>query len=277
MKKLLLVIVCFGMVSGMAFSQSSKKQTSLSKKIPYTTYDRRPLLSCDSYSPAQKKSLQKEFDKKLKQAKSKRDKTVAAATFLVELEYSIPYAYEWNIPEPGYELVARYPRKGLFLNDITEMAKGVNNTYPAWGCPVPTHERYPRKTVQGLGDSYENGFHCSSFVGWALRNGDAITDTTVLYQTHANKYRVFPGTREIPLKNAVDSNLIRPGDLLWFKGHIAMVIALEGDYVIFASGEGGDKHDATRGVRWRAFNKKTTNYSKFQYSSIIEMKNVYGD
>src|SRR5690606_30805032 len=117
----------------------------------YRGVDKRPLLSCDSYTASEKQALAEELVAKLGKMKTKRGKTVAAAAFLAGLEYCIPYSYEWKIPEPGYELVGRYTRNGLFLDDITEMEKGELVTYPAWGCLVPTHERYPRETIEGLG------------------------------------------------------------------------------------------------------------------------------
>src|SRR5690606_2844843 len=153
--------------------------------------------------------------------------------------------------------------------------KGELVTYPARGRLVPTHERYPRETIEGLGDFYENGFHCSSYLAWCFFNAGAILDVELLESTYANDYRKYPKSREFSLKGALES--IRIGDLLWFEGHVAIVIGVDGDTVIYASGEGGSAHTPTRGVRWRTFSKKNTNYDTFAYKSLIQMKGVYGD
>lgn len=233
--------------------------------------DERTLLQCESYTQEQKDSLQTAFSNALDKVNDKRGKVVTAATFLVSLKYRIPYGHEWKVSDTHeYDYVGRYTKKGLFLNAFTE--NGVS--HKPWGCLIPTHPRYPRETIANLGDYYENGLHCSSFVGWALYNGDAVTDVALLEKTYANGYRTFPRTTEVTLKGNAD--LIRPGDLIGFPGHIAMVIGIKGDIVVYASAEGGSAYPG-KGLSWLTFNKKTTNFDSFSYKYFIQMNKVYGD
>lgn len=234
--------------------------------------DTRSLLKCDSYTQIQKDSLNQLFAESINKAGNKRAKTVTAATFLVSMNYAIPYGFEWRIADdPSYEFVGRYTKKGLHLTRLTDSNGTVHQP---WGCLVNTHPRYPHQTVKNLGDTYENGLNCSSFIGWCLFNADAVTDLNLLERTYADDYRTFPLSTEINLKEGVES--IRPGDLLWFKGHIAIVIGVKNDIVIYASAEGGSVHPG-KGISWLTFNKKTTNFDTFAYKSLIQMNKVYGD
>ncbi len=233
--------------------------------------DERPLMHCESYTDKQKDSLQTAFFSALAKVGDKRGKVVTAATFLVSLDYRIPYGHEWKVSDTrDYDYVGRYTKKGLFLNAFTENGA----THKPWGCLIPTHARYPRATIANLGDYYENGLHCSSFIGWALYNGDAVTDMSLLEKTYANDYRKFPRTQEKSIKGNVE--LIRAGDLIGFPGHIAMVIGVKGDIIVYASEEGGSAYPG-KGLSWLTFNKKTTNFDTFSYKYFIQMNNVYGD
>lgn len=234
--------------------------------------DNRTLLQCDSYTQEEKDSLYRSLPEQIAKVRGKRNKVVTAATFLVSMKHRIPYGHEWIVADdPTYEFVGRYTRKGLFLDSFVD-DKGT--THLPWGCMIKTHPRYPREKVKNLGDYYENGLHCSSFIAWSLFNADAVTDLKLLEKTYANNYRTFPMTTEVSLKTAL--GLIRPGDLLWFPGHIAMVIGVKGDIVVYASAEGGSAYPG-KGVSWITFNKKTTDFDTFAYKSLIQMNRVYGD
>lgn len=233
--------------------------------------DNRSLLQGDSYSRRQKDSLYAAFSEALATVESKRGKVVTAATFLVTLDYRIPYGFEWKITDShDYDYVGRYTKKGLFLDEFTESGA----LHKPWGALIPTHPRYPRQNVQDLGDYYENGLHCSSFVAWALYNGEAVTDVALLEKTYANDYRTFPNTTEVTLKGNAD--LLRPGDLIGFPGHIAIVIGVKGNIVVYASAEGGSSYPG-KGISWLTFNKRTVNYDTFSYKYFIRMNNVYRD
>lgn len=235
--------------------------------------DTRPLMTCDAYTKQEADNLDKALKQDINKAPNKRGKVVTAATFLVSLDYAVPYGFEFRTKTqegPSYEYVGRFTREGLHLQRFTD-EKG---EHLPWGCLIKTHKNYPRENVQNLGDTYENGLQCSSFVGWCLFNGGAVQDLNLLEKTYANEYRTFPSSTEISLKEGIDA--IRAGDLLWFSGHIAIVIGVKDDIVVYASAEGGKAHPG-RGIRWLTFNKKTTNFDTFMYKSLIQMNNVYGD
>lgn len=290
--KYLTYLLCISTLSGLSFvacnnnidplvlpSVSEQKSSSGDIDIDFSfdykqIKDIRPPLNCDSYTPAQKDSLNNALMEAIAKAKNTRGKVVTAATFLVSLKYRIPYGHEWIVADdPSYEFVGRYTKKGLYLNSFVDN-KGT--THLPWGCMIKTHPRYPRHTIRNLGDYYENGLHCSSFVGWCLFNGDAVTDVALLDKTYANNYRTFPLTTEVSLKTGAE--LIRPGDLIGFPGHIAMVIGVKGDTIVYASAEGGSEYAPNKnGVSWLKFDKKKTNFDTFSYKYLIQMNKVYGD
>ena len=160
-------------------------------------------------------------------------------------------------------------KKGFFL-EVYDDGKG--GRYRPWGCMVKVSPQFPRNKIQGLGDEYANGLTCSRHVGWCLLNGEAVTDLDLLKRSYSKEYRDFPNTVAVNLKDNVDT--IKPGDLIWFEGHIAIVIGVEDDTVIYSSAEGGKKHPG-RGIRLAKFSKKNTNYDTFLYKMIIKMEKIY--
>lgn len=247
----------------------SKNDERIVIPFDYLKKDRRPHLTCDTYTKVQKDSLNRAFNQYVAKAKTIRGKVVSAAIFMVNMDHCIPYAWE-PTDVPGLEYVARYTKKGLFLTSIYENG----NIYPAWGCDV---ERVPGRFeyVKNLGDHYSNGLHCSSFVSWCLYNGGA-SSFEVLNKSFAATYKNFPNTVRVQLSKGY--NDIRPGDLLGFDVHIAIVIGVEGDYVIYANAVGGG--DATyqwHGVRRESFDRKKTDYNTFPYTFIVQMAGVYHD
>ena len=229
--------------------------------------DERPLMNCTKYDDEIIKAINDSLVITIHKAQTKREKVIAAAKFVVSFKTVIPYAYETAGEE--YKFICRYTRKGLFLKNVVENGY----TYPAWGCDAKTPQVYIDR-YKNLGATFKNGLHCSSFVGWCLYNA-GVADASVLDKTWANNYRTFPLSTEKNLKDAL--NLIQPGDLLWFDGHIALVIGVDGDTVLIAESAiwGSNHTDPRNGSRWRTFNKKTTNFDTFRFKSLIQMDGVY--
>lgn len=233
----------------------------------YKVVDQRPHLKCDTYTDVQKDSLNKLFTEYVGKAKTTCGKVVSAGLFLVNMDHCIPYSFEVG-KKPGYELVARYTRKGLFLTSFNE--NGV--THPAWGCDVA---RIPGTftTVKNLGDHYANGLHCSSYVSWCLFNGGVLS-YDILDKAFAANYKNFPNTVRVPLSEG--QNDILPGDLIGFEGHIGIVLGVEGDYVIYGSADGGkDATSLGHGVRRKYFHRKSVNYDDFPYKFLVKMDRLY--
>lgn len=245
--------------------------------IPFNYYqnDTRPLQTSESYTQIEKSLMEIEFNNRMNSVVGKRNKTVAAAIFLVGLKYSIPYAHRYAAETASYyNYVGRYTEKGLFFNKIIDAEGNVHNP---WGELVQTHPKFPRHEVQGMGDYYENGLNCSSFVSWALYNGGAVTDAKLLNRYFAVNYPKFPGAYQVSIKEGIED--IRIGDLIGFNNaHIAMVIGVNKDNVVFASADGGSiQGHPSSGLRYHTFNKKTTDWDTFLYKYIVKMENVYGD
>ncbi len=241
--------------------------------------DQRAHLQCDSYSDEEVEQLTRDFDIQMGQAKTLRGKVVSAGVFIASMKYCIPYAYPiWyhTRPEvnPEYRYFGMFMEKGLFLRPIN-----INGySYKPWGCPydsAPIRPHWPK--LKNLGAKADNGFTCSQVVGWCLINGGINKyGNEVLYSKWAEDLRKYPGGKEVLLKEGYKT--IRPGDLIGFQGHIALVIGVEGKYVIFISADGGS--DATwpgHGVRWHVFDRYGTDYNTYQYKFIVQMAGVYND
>ena len=241
--------------------------------------DQRAHLQCDSYSDEEVEQLTRDFDIQMGQAKTLRGKVVSAGVFIASMKYCIPYAYPiWyhTRPEvnPEYRYFGMFMEKGLFLRPIN-----INGySYKPWGCPydsAPIRPHWPK--LKNLGAKADNDFTCSQVVGWCLINGGINKyGNEVLYSKWAEDLRKYPGGKEVLLKEGYKT--IRPGDLIGFQGHIALVIGVEGKYVIFISADGGS--DATwpgHGVRWHVFDRYGTDYNTYQYKFIVQMAGVYND
>lgn len=239
----------------------------------YVGEDNRSFMRCDQYSESEIDSLERKFEDVMSKALTKREKVINSANFLVNLSHVIPYAHETY--DKGYELAWKYTRKGLFLRSIVENGY----LYPAWGCEILTPKELIG-SVKDLGETYRVGFHCSSFIRWCLYNADAVSKN-ILEASRANDFGNFPGTKKLVLKKSLDK--IRPGDLIYFyvdenNGHIALIIGVKGDVVTFVESARWDGHtDPRNGLRWRTFNKKTTDFDKYRFKYLIQMNEIYGD
>lgn len=245
--------------------------------INYVGEDNRPFMRCEQYNDYQIDSLEKAFTQVIENAKTKREKTVVAANFLVEIPHVIPYAYESHVP--GYELAWKFTRKGLFLRTIVENGR----LYPAWGCDILSSElpKERKETLTNLSETYKVGFHCSSFIRWCLYNADVVT-RNILEGSWANDFGGFPGSKKIALKEGISQ--LQYGDLLYFpvderNGHIAIIIGVKGEIVTFIESAlwGGNHTDFRNGLRWRTFNKRTTNFDTYRFKWLIKMNGVYCD
>lgn len=251
--------------------QCCSKEDSMPKPIdPSTKIDRRPFLPCNRYTVSQVDSINNVLAVAIGRESTIRAKTVAAAIFLThDFPYSIPYAYETS--RAGYKYVSRYYHEpGLFLKPFEEGG----HTYQPWGCDVPTPTGLYTH-VAHLEDNFANGIHCSGFTNWCLYNG-GITDIRA-DTTHANGYQNLPGVTKVDLATA--KNELQIGDFLWFDGHIALIIEIDGDEVKIAESAlwHNDHNDRRNGVKWFKFNRETINYNTFRFKSLLKMDGVYND
>jgi len=200
-----------------------------------------------------------------------RNKTVAAANFLVNFDHVIPYAYEYG--RPSYKYISRYARTGMFFENFEEGGY----TYQSWGRPVDVIPPY-YNNISNLGSTYINGLHCSGLICWCLHNaGYSKPDLVNLDTVIANRFGVFPETYKLPLATNVDS--IETGDLLHFPGHIAIVTGVEGDWVTIAEAAlwGNNHIDRRNGTKKRKFNRYRSDIANYRFKNIIKMREAYGE
>lgn len=241
--------------------------------------DQRPHLSEHSYSEPEIAKLERDFASLLASMKTTRGKVAAAGMFLAGMKYCIPYAYPiWHHTKPDenpdYRYCGMFMHPGLFLRPLREDGR----TYQPWGYPYDARPVRPHWTVlKNLGDTFGNGFTCSQLIGWTLVNaGINKYGNDTLYSKWADDLRSYPGSREVPLKEG-HANL-RAGDFLGFTGHISLVIAVDGDHVLFLSADGGgDAAWPGHGVRWHVFDRARVDYDHYQYKFLVDMSGVYGD
>lgn len=234
-----------------------------------TNEDVRPLLPCDIFSNDQVDSINNDLIAQIHKEATLRQKTLTAANYLINFPYSIPYAYETS--RIGYEYSAVYAGSGLFLKSITDNGK----VYAPWGCyldePTPLYDN-----IKNLDGKFANGLHCSSFIRWCLYNA-GIRGDIVKRETIANKFKEIPGVNTLTLET--NTAKIREGDILHFTGHVAIVLEVRNDTVKFAESAiwNSDHKDKRNGLRWRTFNKSTTDYSTFRFKWLLDMSKIYGE
>ena len=59
----------------------------------YLLLDKRPHLTCETYSSSQIDELNRQFEEAIRNSKTTRGKVVSAGLFLVSMDYCIPYAF----------------------------------------------------------------------------------------------------------------------------------------------------------------------------------------
>src|SRR5690606_12773354 len=231
--------------------------------------DLRPYLTCNRYNTTQIDSINNALKSAIDQEANLRAKAVAAAHFITHsFPYAIPYAYETS--RAGYKLISRYSREGFFLSPIDEDG----HTYQPWGCDVPTPAGL-YTDVANLQIHFANRIHCSWFTNWCWYNAGITnirSDTT-----HADGYQNLPGVIKENLLAVKDE--MKVGDFLYFKGHVAIIMEINGDIVkIGESALWNSNHtDRRNGVRWFTFNRSTVDYTTFRFKYLLKMGHIYGE
>ncbi len=234
------------------------------------------IVSCNSYSKEQVELLDNILKYEVEQAgPGTRAGVVAAATFLpLEFPYKIPYFYEnGRFTENESNRIAdgegRWYHKGLYLGEDKENSVELRINGPSsWGCPlINLQDDGNRKP----GELYPNGFDCSGYVSWVLYNGGLeqgdigaginpnLKDMTDLGELRYINY------------DLMHSGTVRPGDLIGWDGHIA-VIAWMTDTNIYVT------ESLLPGVVMDEYDYSSP-YSRFysRYSYTIDMSNQYSE
>ncbi len=121
-------------------------------------------------------------------------------------------------------LTTKYPRVKYFWGGKYNR-EGVN---PNWGCSKTVSDGGSSKT----GTIQISGLDCSGFVSWAHINGGFNTKAGSSTQKTMGQYVAFNSS-------AYDISKVKPGDLLWMSGHIAMIIDVSETSITYAESHSG--------------------------------------
>ena len=236
---------------------------------PPTLNNSKKIVPCNQYSKEQIDELDRILASRVEEAgEGTRAAAVAVSRFLtLEFPYKVPYFYEnGRISTNGVDGEGRYYRKGLYLgvdkqNEIKKVMVGPSS----WGCPLTNFENneYRKPNVR-----YPNGLDCSGYVSWILKNaGLDIGDIGAGFSHKYNYTEV--GELNKNTYELLHSGKVKPGDLIGWDGHIAMIGAMT-DTKIYVTesllpGVIMDEYDYS--------SPKSKFYSR--YDHIIDMSNQY--
>lgn len=133
-----------------------------------------------------------------------RDAVVAAALYLTNYKYQIPYF--WG---GGYS------------------GKGLN---PKWGCRQSHSIEHNCSKPLASDNSYcEWGLDCTGFTAWAFYQAGFTKDIVRVYGQDRSTWGNFDAAKHkyAFTTNQDKVNLIKPGDIVWREGHVGMVIGVD--------------------------------------------------
>lgn len=197
-------------------------------------------LSCNRYSLEESNLLDQLLDYRIKEAGEKtRAGAVEAARFLtLEFPYRLTYFLEnGRLITAGNRTYCdgegRYYHKGLYLHETKKESLIVSNRGPAiWGCDL--YNGVEKRT-------FANGLDCSGFISWALLNagydpGDGGAGITEL------KTDMDDLGKKITIKDAIELNHFKVGDLMSRYGHIGMIVGIDNETIYIAEALDDDLH-----------------------------------
>ena len=158
----------------------------------------------------------------------------------------------------------KYDVKLPYISSVTSspsidgQAFGKYNGYginPTWGTEGKWWSEYQRYY-------YQTGLDCSGFISWALHNG-------------GYKYQELHSSSFLNLgKNYSMSDYTgKAGDLLWRKGHIALILGVEDDGYVIAQEAGGENGLV---VSKTSFNGVDSVEEK-DFTTIVDMTDYYNN
>ncbi len=236
---------------------------------PMELNNKKSIVPCNKYTNDQINELDRILASRVEVAGvGTRAAAVAVSRFLtLEFPYKVPYFYEnGRISTTGVDGEGRYYRKGLYLGvdkqrEITKVMAG-----PAsWGCPLTNYEdnEYRKPNVR-----YPNGLDCSGYVSWILVNsGQDLGDIGAGFSHKFNYTQV--GELNKNTYELLHSGKVRPGDLIGWDGHIAMIGGMT-DTKIYVT------ESLLPGVIMDEYDYSSPSSSFYRrYDHIIDMSNVY--
>ena len=190
---------------------------------PTTLNNKKKTVPCNKYSNEQIAELDDILASRVEIAgEGTRAAAVEVSRFLtLEFPYKIPYFYEnGRISTNGVDGEGRYYRKGLYLG--VEKQKQIEKVMvgpSSWGCPLTNFEDDGYMIPNA---KYPNGLDCSGYISWILKQaGLDIGDIGAGFSSRYNYTQVGELNRNS--YELLHSGKVKPGDLIGWDGHIAMI------------------------------------------------------
>ena len=233
-------------------------------------------VKCNSYTTEQINMIDDILKSEVEKAGSgTRAGVVAAATFLpMEFPYKIPYFYEnGRLSDNGshrpIDGEGRWYHKGLYLGKEKENSITLKMNGPSsWGCPLLNWED---DGYRKPGEYYPNGLDCSGYISWVLYNGGL--DPGDLGSGISGSLPDLSDLGEIKYINydLMHSGEVKPGDLIGWDGHIALIAWMTEDKIYVTEsllpGVVMDEYDYSS-----AYNR-----FYYRYDYIIDMSSQYSE
>ena len=232
-------------------------------------------IPCEAYTEEEEQLLDAALKDRVNTAGYQtRAGVVAAAIFLgLEFEYRIPYFFESGrlVNHSGARHVdgeGRYYHEGLYLTkaNYAELEPGATYVGPKpWGCNLKNGtSKYGYKA----GKMYPNGLDCSGFISWTLLNGGFdVGDVGAGDNANRDDDLYDLGEKKSLTMDLMNSGEIKPGDLIAYWGHMAMVIDIDKNNIYIA-----ESLPMTKGV---VIKKYTKAKAKSIFVNVMLMDSVY--
>lgn len=239
------------------------------------TNSKKDYIPCEAYTEEEEKLLDAALKDRVNTAGyGTRAGVVAAAIFLgLEFEYRIPYFFESGrlVNHSGARHVdgeGRYYHEGLYLTtaNYAELEPGATYVGPKpWGCKL---KNGTSKYGYVAGRMYPNGLDCSGFISWTLLNGGFdVGDVGAGDNTYRDDDLYDLGEKRTLTMDMLNGDEIKPGDLIAYWGHMAMVIDRDENNIYIA-----ESLPMTKGVIIKKYTKAK---AKQIFVNVMLMDEVY--
>lgn len=227
----------------------------------------KPYIKCGEYTKEEADTLEVILEYRINEGGyNTRAGALSAARFLLlEFKNRLYYFNENGRLENHSNILhidaeGRYYHKGLYLTEdkYESIVSSTKDGPKMWGCPL--HSVHYNKDI-------DNGLNCSGFITWTLYNaGFDIKDVGAGDFEYIHNELLDLRPKEKINMSLLNSSKIKPGDLIGFDGHIAMIIGMEENKIYI-----GESYET--GTRVRTFTYKELINSDF--TDIILMDDYY--
>lgn len=236
----------------------------------------KPYLTCKQFSKDEATLIDNILFDRIDNAGFKtRAGVVAAARFItLEFSYKVHYFYENGrlnnySPYLYVDGEGRYYHRGMYLHSDKYSSIDKNGIFVGpsiWGCDL---QNYTNWGPYVAGKLYPNGLDCSGFVTWALLNGGFDIGDIGAGENINHKDLDDLGEKVYITNDLMNSGRVKPGDLIGFNGHMAILTGWDDKNYYIA-----ESLNTTGGVVMTVVPKENL-VSRSMYKYIILMDSVY--